>query len=170
MFAENRITYGKATDSDVDEIDALCTTLIRTYENAEDLDLARVLRWCRRKIENSIEEYTTVYLDGSKAGYYHFYKNQEGEYEIDDLYILPAYRGKGIGTAVIDRCCAAVDAPVMLYVFVRNERAVSLYQRLGFSVVRTVGTSRYVMQRQRRSTGTEGDCATHHSRKTEPGA
>lgn len=141
------ITYTPATVSDVETIHQLCKELILAYEDTDVIDLNQVLQWARRKIENDIASYTAVYVDGQKAGYYHFYQNEDGEYELDDLYILPAYRNRGIGTAVIQRCCASVTEPVMLYVFIRNERAVSLYKRLGFEVESIVHATRYIMRR-----------------------
>lgn len=65
-----------------------------------------------------IDEYNVIYVDGKKAGYYHFFKNEEELFEIDDL-----------------------------YVFIQNERAISLYKRLGFEVVETIKDSRYIMRK-----------------------
>ena len=141
-----KITYAKAAAEDIGPVYELCRKLIHDYEQPETIDYPRVMNWVRRKIENSIGEYTAVYADGRKAGYYHFYRNADGMFEIDDLYIFPEFQGRGIGTEVIRKCCAAVHEPVMLYVFIRNERAVSLYKRLGFEVAQRVGDSRYIMK------------------------
>ena len=56
------------------------------------------------------------------------------------------FRNRGIGSAVIKKCCMSVNEPVILYVFIRNERAVSLYKRLEFKVIETIGDSRYIMR------------------------
>lgn len=141
------ITYDMATKEDMECIYQFNKHLIYDYETMESFDYDRVFKWILNKLENRIDEYTTIYADGIKAGYYHFYKNEEGEYEIDDLYIFPAFQGKGIGTAVIHKCCSSVNEPVMLYVFIKNQRAVSLYQRLGFEVVKNVKDSRYIMRK-----------------------
>ncbi len=45
-------------------------------------------------------------------------------------------------------CCASVNKPVMLYVFIKNERAISLYERLGFEVSKTINDSRYIMRNE----------------------
>ena len=142
------ITYTTAKIEDLEPIYLLCRKLILTYEDLEKIDCDRVLDWVRRKLEQSLGEYTAVYLDGHKVGYYHFYKNGEDRYEIDDLYIFPQYQNKGIGSTIIRKCCSAVREPVMLYVFIKNKRAVSLYQRLGFAVVETIQDSRYIMRRE----------------------
>lgn len=147
-----KTTYNKATISDAEHIFSLCKQLIDKYENIDSIDYEKVLLWVRRKLERSIDEYTTIYADGKKAGYYHFYKNEDGEYELDDLYIFEEFQSRGIGSAVIKKCCSSVNSPVMFYVFIRNERAIALYKRLGFEVIKTVGDSRYIMSNAKAQT------------------
>lgn len=144
------ITYGCAEAEDIEKIYCLCKGLIEAYEALDHIDVDRVLKWAHRKIATSIDEYTTVCVDGQKAGYYHFYQNEDGECEIDDLYIFPAYQNQGLGSQIIQKCCASVDQPVMLYVFIKNERAVALYKRLGFEIAQTVHDTRYIMKRNPR--------------------
>lgn len=141
------ITYEKATTYDIAPIYRLCKQLIDRYENTDLIDYDKVLKWVHRKIETSIDEYTAVYVTHKKAGYFHFFQNEDGEYEIDDLYIFPEYRNQGIGSEVIRKCISSVNAPVMLYVFIKNEKAVALYQRLGFEIVQIVNDSRYIMRK-----------------------
>ena len=142
------ITYDTAKIEDIEPIYQLCRQLILDYENLESIDCDRVLNWVHKKIERSVDEYTVVYVNGHKAGYYHFYKNEDDNFEIDDLYIFPEFQNKGIGSSVIRRCCSAVREPVMLYVFIKNHRAVSLYKKLGFEVIDTIKDSRYIMKNE----------------------
>lgn len=144
---EIALSFGWATAADIEPIWQWCRWLIDEYEDLEQIDYELVLRWVRRKIETHIDEYTVVYANGEQAGYYRFYRNEDGKYELDDLYLLPAFRGRGIGSAVIKACCASVCESVMLYTFIRNERAVSFYRRHGFRVIQTVRGSRYIMER-----------------------
>lgn len=139
------ITYGIAEESDVEIIYQLSKKLIDDYENIVDIDYEKVLSWIRQKIQSHIEEYTVILVNGKKVGFYRFYQNDDDKFEIDDLYIFPAFQNKGIGSKVIRKCCAEVDEPVMLYVFVKNNRAVSLYKKLGFEVVENIKDSRYIM-------------------------
>lgn len=143
------IVYRQATPADVAPIYELCKQLIDRYERTESIDYPKVLAWVRTKLKNAIEEYTVIYVNGQKAGYYHFYKNEDGLFELDDLYVYPEFRNQGIGTQVIRECCASVNEPVMLYVFVENKRAVSLYQRLGFEITETIRKTRYIMRTSR---------------------
>ena len=141
------ITCQKATETDIGPIFELCRRMIHDYEDLESIDYPKVMQWVRQKIETSIGEYTAIYADGQKAGYYHFFQNEDGMFEIDDLYIFPAYQNQGIGSGVVKKCCASVNGTVMLYVFIKNQRAVSLYQRLGFVICETIHSSRYIMRK-----------------------
>ena len=62
-----RITYERATSSDIERLYLLCRQLIDDYENIECIDYERVLRWVRQKLETTIDEYTAVYAEGQKA-------------------------------------------------------------------------------------------------------
>ena len=148
------ITYRRATDADIAPIYAFCEKLIQDYEQLETIDYPRVMHWVRNKIERSIDEYTAVFLRDQKIGYYHFYQNDDGEMELDDLYIFPAFQNRGIGSEVVQHCCRSVTEPVMLYVFIANQRAVSLYRRLGFVISETIGSSRYIMRTNPKFNGT----------------
>ena len=90
------LTYKSAKAEDIEPVYALCKALIEKYEQPETVDLPKVLRWVRHKIETSIGEYTVVCADGRKAGYYHFYKNEDGMFELDDLYVFPEFQNRGI--------------------------------------------------------------------------
>lgn len=142
-----RLSYSPAQPEDIDQIYLLCKSLIQTYEQLDTIDLPKVLRWVRQKIESSIGEYAVIHADGQKAGYYHFYRNEDGLLELDDLYLFPPFQNQGIGTAVIQKCCASTTEPIQLYVFARNTRAVALYERLGFQITETVHQTRYIMKR-----------------------
>ena len=140
------LTYEPARPEDIDAVFAFCKELIDAYEDVARIDYDEVLSWVRRKLAKRIGDYTRVLADGQLAGYYSFAPSGE-KMELDDLYVLPAFRGRGIGTAVVERCCAQTGLPVFLYVFRRNARAVALYERLGFRVVEEVEETRLIMQR-----------------------
>ena len=145
------ITYQKATADDIAPIYELCRQLIHDYEQLGSIDYPKVMTWVRKKIETSIDEYTVIYANGQKAGYYHFYQNDDGQFELDDLYVLPPFQNQGIGSGVIKKCCSSVNDPVVLYVFIENKRAVSLYKKLGFEIAETVHSSRYIMKTENKS-------------------
>lgn len=141
------LTFSPAAPSDGADIFRFARELIETYEDPREMDLDRALKWTRRKIETHIDEYRCVYCGGQKAGFFRFVPC-EGGMELDDLYILPEYRGRGIGTAVVERCCAETALPVMLYVFIQNTGALGLYQRLGFTITEQVSATRCILRRE----------------------
>ena len=64
--------------------------------------------------------------------------------ELEDFYILDAYRGKGIGTKIMEEYIHSNT----LCVFKKNERAIAFYKRFGFEIVEDMNT-RYIMKKGR---------------------
>ena len=139
------LTYSPARPEDAPVIFGFAKELIERYETDPELDLEMALDWTKRKIEKRIDEYTRVLCDGAAAAYYRFAPDGE-RMELDDLYVLPEYRGRGVGTAVLRRCLAQ-GKPVYLYVFTGNTRALALYEREGFRKVEDVSPTRCIMAR-----------------------
>jgi GNAT superfamily N-acetyltransferase len=54
---------------------------------------------------------------------------------IDQLYLLPAWVGHGIGTKLLDLALAGLRPPIRLYTFQANERARRFYERRGFRAI-----------------------------------
>lgn len=151
------LRFGCAGQEDVECIFQLSKQLIDDYENVDSIDYEKVLKWVWRKIEEGIGEYRCIYCNEEKAGYYRLTQSEEQLFELDDLYVFPAFQNQGIGTAVIRKCCTEVDCPVFLYVFIRNERAISLYKRLGFRIQEAVKDSRYIMRFDGMKKGNDSD-------------
>lgn len=144
-----KLDFRPAQPEDIAPLFTFNRELIDAYEDKSLIDYGRVLAWVRRKLEQRLDEYTCVWADGQKAGYFHFYPLDGKVMELDDLYLFPAFRGRGIGTEIIRACCrAAAGRPVVLYVFVQNTRAVALYRCLGFCVAAQPSPTRYIMRRE----------------------
>jgi N-acetylglutamate synthase-like GNAT family acetyltransferase len=136
-----------AESADIEIIFSMLKELIDAYEDLQSINYEKVLAWCRHQIEEHIDEYTCILADGEKAGWYNFSPSDDGRMELDNFYVLPGYRNRGIGTAALNRCFAQTDKPIFLYCFTKNSRALTLYSRMGFSEIETVGTTRCIMQR-----------------------
>ena len=65
------ITFKPADNSDIETVYLLSKDLIDRYENIENIYYDMVLNWIKDKINKSINEYASVYLDDKKCGYYH---------------------------------------------------------------------------------------------------
>ena len=140
------LRYEPARPEDAEAILAFAEAMVRQYEDLTAVDPGEVFAWMRRKVTGRIGEYVRVTADGEAVAYYRF-APADRRMELDDLYVLPAFRGRGIGSEIVRRCCGNTDLPVFLYVFRENVRAVALYGRLGFRTVEEVGKTRLVMQR-----------------------
>ena len=142
------LQFVPAEAADVEIIFSLLKELIDTYEDLSSINYEKVLTWCYGQIEKRIDRYTCVLADGKKAGWYCFTLSDDSRMELDNFYILPEYRNRGIGTAVLNRCFAETNKPIFLYAFIKNTRAMALYSRMGFRVIEYEGTTRCIMQRE----------------------
>lgn len=140
------LQYCAAEPEDISVIFNQCETLIRTYEDTAAIDLPKVLAWVENKIRANIDQYVCVKMDDRKVAYYHLEKGNT-EAELDDLYVLPQFRGKGIGTQILRDCIATMNLPIFLYVFKNNADAIRLYQRVGFEITESIGKTRLIMRR-----------------------
>lgn len=139
------LTFLPASETDIEPIFNLSRNLILKYEDTASIDLLRILAWVRRKIDEHIHEYRRILREGVHVGYYRLFTGELGR-ELDDLYIFPEYQNQGIGTEIISRCCA--QGPLSLYVFTKNTGALSLYRRLGFREIQTVGSTRLILRKE----------------------
>lgn len=142
------LRFEPAQKADLECIYSLNKELIETYEDMTKIDYTYVLSWVRQKLSRHISEYTCVFMDNQKAAYYYFHSSGE-KMELDDLYVLPKFRCRGIGTAILNKCIAEADRPIFLYVFAKNEAAVSLYLRMGFEIKQKVMNTRYIMLKEK---------------------
>ena len=138
-----KLQFLPADASDIPVIFAQAKDLIDAYEDTGAIDYDKVLAWVERKITANISEYCRVTADGAACAYYRLCADGE----LDDLYVLPQYRNRGIGTQVLQKCIAESEKTLYLYVFSRNIRAISLYRRFGFQVIESVSETRFVMRR-----------------------
>ena len=139
------LRFCTASDEDAPVIFSMAKELVDTYENVADIDYDKVMDWMRCKIFENITSYICVYLGDEKAGYYCL-NIKPGQTELDDLYVLPRFRGQGIGTAIVNRCIEQAKGPLYLYVFKGNSGAIKLYSRMGFSVSCDVSKTRMIMR------------------------
>ena len=134
------VEFVKAEQRDLPLLFALNRELIEHYEDLTTIDLPRVLHWVEQNLEAHLGDFRRILYDGDLAG---FFCLSDGE--LDSLFILPPFRGRGIGTQVI-RYCQENAPSLLLYVFKKNTGAVNLYHRMGFQITKEAGTTRYIME------------------------
>lgn len=144
------IRYVPTETADIAVIHEQARLLIEQYEDLSAISLPDVLAWEKRKIEKKLSEYTRIEQDGHAVGYFHLSEDSDGCLELDDFYVLPPFRGQGIGTEALRRCIAEserVGKPLTLCVFTGNICAIRLYRRMGFDTVRALDATREIMLR-----------------------
>ncbi len=142
----SNIQYKQSSQSDIDNIYNLSKELIDKYEDVQNIDYDFVLKWTYKKIKSNIDQYTSIYLNETLIGYYHFHE-ENGMMELDDFYILDSYRNQGIGSIVLKKCIDESNLPIFLYVFIKNEKAIQLYKKFGFEIIENVKETRYIMRK-----------------------
>ncbi len=139
------LVYKISTKSDIHKIFDLSKNLIDEYEDIQNIDYEKVLKWVDKKIEENIHEYTSIYLDNTLVGYYHFHEDKD-KMELDDFYIFSEYQNKGIGSKVLSELIRT-EKTIYLYVFAKNTKAIRLYERYGFKICEHVSKTRFIMER-----------------------
>ena len=137
-----KLCYITAQESAIDAIYAQAKDLIDAYEDTASIEYDKVLAWVKRKIVSNLSQYRCVLCDGEKTAYYRLCEDGE----LDDLYVLPGFRSRGIGAEILEKCKEESNKPIFLYVFSRNIRAISFYQRFGFAEAEKVGTTRLILR------------------------
>ena len=98
-----KLNYQLATNEDIQMIYQLNRSLINQYESIESINYEYVLKWVRDKIETHIHGYQVIWYEGKKVGYFYFHQ-EDGQLELDDLYIFEEYQSQGIGSEVLRDC------------------------------------------------------------------
>lgn len=141
------LEFTPAGEEDIPALYAFNRELIDRYEDPAAIHREQVLSWVERKLRARIGEYTRICLNGQTAGYYRFHPEGD-EMELDDLYLFPAFRRRGIGRVVVEKCLAETEKTVFLYVFTGNDGALALYESAGFVPRETVGDTRVILARR----------------------
>lgn len=140
------LKYKPSTSKDIPILYEYSKKLIDQYEEIENIDYEKVLKWVYKKIEMNIHEYTSIYLEDILVGYYRFHED-ENKMELDDFYIFETYQNKGIGSMVLKKCIQETNKNIFLYVFKKNINAIRLYERFEFKIIKNIQNSRYIMER-----------------------
>jgi ribosomal protein S18 acetylase RimI-like enzyme len=129
-----------ASERDADFIHALRAAGLREHvERIWGWDEAA--QWARFRERFDPSRYRVIVVGGRDVGAISVVAGEE-ELLLADLEILPAWRGKGLGTALIRETIAEskrLGRPLSLQVL-KGNRALRLYERLGFRVVGETAT------------------------------
>ncbi len=156
-----QITYGKARIEDCLRISVLFTTIyIQTYEHKGiTFESANFVtkRFSPENLEKIIvsenSDLIIAYFQGNPIGAAQINYNtickirKTPVTELDKLYVLPNYHGKGVGAGLMEKVEETLKAKqikeVNLIVYIHNQKAITFYQKQGFE---TLGTFDYEME------------------------
>lgn len=138
------ITYTQAEKEDIEIICRLSDDLIVRYEDFNSINKEKALGWTHKSISENIDRFTVIRCDGHKAGYY-FISAGNGIYELRDLFVLPRYQGRGIGTQVIQQCIKDTGGNLQTYIFTGDLGTYSFFESLGFRTKEVYRRTRYLM-------------------------
>jgi ribosomal protein S18 acetylase RimI-like enzyme len=127
VYASTRVEELAVVDWD----DAQKETFLRAQFDAQDA-------WYREAYAQA--SFDVVLFDGEPAGRLYVHRGPS-EIRIVDIALVPEHRGGGIGTSLLEELAAEADAAgKSLTIHVeRMNPALSLYERLGFSVAEDKG-------------------------------
>lgn len=137
----------KLSKSSEKDINRLIEYKNRTiYQYAKDLsneEIDRINKYVTSEVPRLINDYCNIIVDNKIVGCILLTSNDNGKL-LDEIYLEEEYRNKGIGTKIIMDILDNNDV-VYLWVYKENEKAISLYKKLGFNVIEET-ESRYYMK------------------------
>ena len=138
--------YKLLTSSDKD-VNRLIEYKKRTiYEYAKDLsneEIDKINKYVTSEVPRLINDYCNIIVDNKIVGCLLLTNKHDGKL-LDEIYLEEDYRDKGIGTKIIKNILDNNDI-VYLWVYKENEKAISLYKKLEFYVIKET-ESRYYMK------------------------
>ncbi|MCY3739561.1 MAG: N-acetyltransferase [Candidatus Poribacteria bacterium] len=91
----------------------------------------------RHNREFASHDFHIIQFRGTDVGFF-ITSSTSGTLEVNQIFILPEYQGRGLGSACMTRIIDNANLEqrsVVLQVLKVNTRGISLYQRLGFTIV-----------------------------------
>ena len=134
----------KSTDEDINRLIEYKKRTI--YEYAKDLsdeEINRINNYVNSEVPKLIIDYYNILVDNKIVGWLLLTNKDDGKL-LDEIYLEEEYRNKGIGTDIIKDILNNNDI-VYLWVYKENEKAISLYRKLGFNIIEET-ESRYYMK------------------------
>lgn len=134
----------KSTSNDINRLIEYKKRTI--YEYAKDLsdeEINKINRYIASEVPKLINVYCNIMVDNKIIGCLLLTNKDDGKL-LDEIYLEKVYRNKGIGTEIIRDILSNNDI-VYLWVYKKNDKAISLYRKLGFNVIEET-ESRYYMK------------------------
>lgn len=148
IYASREVFPYKLSGASFKDIDRIKDYKLKTItEYAKDLsqkEMIEINDYVSNSIKDLVCEYQNIIVNKKIIGSI-LIKNIENGILIDEIFLEEEYRGKGIGTAVINDVVSFYQKNIFLWVYKDNVKAVNLYKKLGFEINSETKT-RYYME------------------------
>jgi len=137
----------KAKQSDKEKLYAYKVLSILDFNDMTKEEKQKVSNYIQKSIDNHVNAYKLILVDNNVIGCYCSYIKDDCIF-LDEIYIEKEYRNFGIGTDLITKeieNAKAKKVSVELWVYKDNEKAINLYQKLGFNIKEET-KNRYLMK------------------------
>ena len=134
----------KSTDEDINRlIDYKKKTIFEYAKDLSENEINKINNYAKNNVPKLLNNYSNIVVDNKIVGCLLLTNKDDGKL-LDEIYLEEEYRNKGIGTDIIKDILNNNDI-VYLWVYKENEKAISLYRKLGFNIIEET-ESRYYMK------------------------
>lgn len=138
-----------ATENDIPRlIDYKLKNIMMYADKLSDEELNKINKYVKTHIPMQLEDYKIINVKNNIVGCVLVISNVDGLL-LDEIYLEGNYRNKGIGTDIIKKIILNHNS-IYLWVYKLNKKAISLYKKLGFKIIKETET-RYYMKYVRKS-------------------
>ena len=136
----------KLIKSEKRDIEKLIEYKKRTiYEYAENLsneEIIKINNYVENNIPKLINNYCNIIVNEKIVGCVLLTDIDDGKL-LDEIYLEEQYRNQGIGTDIIKNILNENNI-VYLWVYKKNIKAISLYKKMGFNIIKETDTRYYM--------------------------
>ena len=133
----------KSSNDDVDKlIEYKKETVFKYANNLSEEEKNKINNYINNNIPREIKNYCNIVVNDNIVGCLLLIDKEDSKL-LDEIYLKKEYRNKGIGTDIIKNITKENNI-IYLWVYKSNTRAISLYKKLGFSIIQEEKTRYYM--------------------------
>lgn len=133
----------KSSNDDVEKlIEYKKETVFKYANNLSEEEKNKINNYINNNIASEIKNYCNIVIIDNIVGCLLLIDKEDGKL-LDEIYLKKEYRNKGIGTDIIKNITKENNI-IYLWVYKSNTKAISLYKKLGFSIIQEEKTRYYM--------------------------
>lgn len=133
----------KSSNDDVEKlIEYKKETVFKYANNLSEEEKNKINNYINNNIPREIKNYCDIVVNDNIVGCLLLIDKEDGKL-LDEIYLKKEYRNKGIGTDIIKNITKENNI-IYLWVYKSNTKAISLYKKLGFSIIQEEKTRYYM--------------------------